>query len=162
MRFLKEYLRYRNHLVGRRIFGLCQRVALCGSVCHRIDTTERGVRIFMLLELRIFWRSWPYCWGIFTLYLVCLLSDSASGDIPRIVPLFKAKPNGELSVFFLVSVFAISYLYGPQHAYSTTKLIRIAIRFVMSLGLCFIINRRILGRNWLICLHWRVLSLSPA
>lgn len=58
----------------------------------------------------------------FVCYLIVLLMIC-----PRIVPLFRQNRMANYLFFFLVSVFAISYLYGPQHAYSTTKLIRIAI-----------------------------------
>lgn len=51
----------------------------------------------------------------------------------RIVPLFRQNRMANYLFFFLLIVFFISYLYGPHHAYSNTKLIRI---FLYGL-LCF-------------------------
>lgn len=51
----------------------------------------------------------------------------------RIVPLFRQNRMVNYLFFFLLIVFFISYLYGPQHAYSNIKLVRI---FLYGL-LCF-------------------------
>lgn len=51
----------------------------------------------------------------------------------RIVPLFRQNRMANYLFFFLLMAFFISYLYGPQHAYSNIKLVRI---FLYGL-LCF-------------------------
>lgn len=51
----------------------------------------------------------------------------------RIMPLFRQNWMTSYLFFFLLAVFAITYLYGPQHAYSNTKLMRILLYGV----LCF-------------------------
>lgn len=52
---------------------------------------------------------------------------------PRIVPLFSQNRMTSYLFYFLLLTFLVSYLYGPQHAYSNMKLIRI---FLYGL-LCF-------------------------
>ena len=53
--------------------------------------------------------------------------------LQRIVPLFRQNRMANYLFFFLLIVFFISYLYGPQHTYSNIKLVRI---FLYGL-LCF-------------------------
>lgn len=51
----------------------------------------------------------------------------------RIVPLFRQNRVVNRLFFFLLAIFAVTYIYGPQHAYSDTKLLRILLYGV----LCF-------------------------
>ena len=46
---------------------------------------------------------------------------------PRIVPLFSQNRMTSYLFYFLLSMFLVSYLYGPQHAYSNMKLLRILL-----------------------------------
>ncbi len=132
MRFLKEYLPILViiFLLGGVYLGYAN-VWLCVAafVIGLTRLNKEEFAFFMLLGgCEYFGVVGRILLGHFTLlpqfvcYLIVLLVI-----YPRIVPLFRQNRMANYLFFFLVSVFAISYLYGPQHAYSTTKLIRIAI-----------------------------------
>lgn len=58
----------------------------------------------------------------FLIYLVVLVLL-----YERVGTLFRQNRMANYLFFFLLSIFVISYLYGPQHAYSNTKLLKILL-----------------------------------
>ena len=71
----------------------------------------------------------------FLVYLIVLLLI-----IQRIIPLFQQNRMANYMFAFLLIIFAISYIYGPHHAYSTIKLIRILIYGLLCFWIFLIYN----------------------